>query len=161
MQYNDLTKGDTVYNHVKRVDELATMLLDFHRNRERTYQMSFAKRGFVGVFMNLVRKTDRMDAVAQTWLEAEGQLNGTVLVDTLVDTAIYSLKWLALIWAMEQRTDTNLGLHQWLVEVFCPETGTDVRQLLKELYPGQEEEDDVPQEQESIRATEYRNPRAG
>jgi hypothetical protein len=149
MQYNDLTKGDTVYNHVKRVDELATMLLDFHRNRERTYQMSFAKRGFVGVFMNLVRKTDRMDAVAQTWLEAEGQLNGTVLVDTLVDTAIYSLKWLALIWAMEQRTDTNLGLHQWL------------RQLLKELYPGQEEEDDVPQEQESIRATEYRNPRAG
>lgn len=102
--------------HVKNVKQLADALYIFHESREQTYKLSFARRGHVGIYMNVMRKCDRVESVAQRFLE-EGK-DGVVLVDTMVDMAMYSLKWLDAI----KQTDRAVFV-EWITTVYCKDTG--------------------------------------
>ncbi len=117
---NDLTKEIPVTTHMDDVDLLANGLLPFHRAREFTYQMSFAKRGEIGIWMNLARKYDRIDNLARHVFEEVEESAGVSLVDTLVDLALYSLKWLAVIKQLRPE-----DLEKWIDKVYCHDTSTD------------------------------------
>ncbi len=83
-------------SHIYQVDEIIRVLMMYHHKQEETYQLSFSKRGEMGVWMNLARKYDRIDTLSKRLFEEKGK-NSPVLVDTLIDTVIYALKWLAVI----------------------------------------------------------------
>lgn len=125
--FEDIT-GQIQY-HIEDVEELMEALKKFHEAREQTYQLSFAKRGETGVWLNLVRKTDRLDPLAARVMtsvvtgEEVLENDGVTLVDTLVDMAMYSLKWLAIIKVI--RPD---HFHEWLEQVFCKDTGMDMQE---------------------------------
>lgn len=97
MVFQDITKQVSVMDHTSDVKELCAILQPFHVNRESTYRMSFAKRGEVGIWMNLARKYDRIDGLMEQIGKAKIQDIYITLIDTLVDLALYSLKWLAII----------------------------------------------------------------
>lgn len=84
-------------NHEMRVQKLMNDLHLFHVERERTYKRSFAKRGFIGIFMNLTRKSDRLDALVQHLIVETTNRTIVTLIDTLVDISLYALKWLDAI----------------------------------------------------------------
>lgn len=98
--------------HELDVAAIAEALMPFHDAREATYKRSFAKRGEVGIWMNLARKYDRFDALAADVFSDDGKENIT-LIDTLVDLALYSLKWLAVI-----RRIRPEDMEQWIDEVY-------------------------------------------
>lgn len=105
-------------NHVKDVEQLMALLALFHEARERTYRLSFAKRGESGIWMNLARKYDRLDGLVERVL-ADG-VEGDTLIDTLIDTAVYALKWVAVIKRI--RPD---DLDKWVRSVYARDTGVD------------------------------------
>lgn len=113
--------------HVDDVKIIALILLKFHEHRERTYKLSFAKRGEHGVWMNLARKYDRIDGLVRALFS--GHDVGETLVDTLADTAIYALKWLAVI--DQIRSD---DWDDWLENVFCRETGISRDKVYNTVY---------------------------
>ena len=101
--------------HCDDVQAVMQILNEFHRQREATYDLSFAKRGEVGIWINLARKTDRLDKVVAKVLEGELGYN-VVLVDTLVDTALYAMKWLSVI-----RTVRPNDWRDWFDVTYDPE----------------------------------------
>lgn len=112
--------------HCQDVLAIAMALMPFHEKREETYNLSFAKRGESGVWMNLMRKTDRLDRLSNKVFSGEEGNNGVTLVDTLVDTAMYALKWLAVI--KQIRPD---DMEMWIATVFCKETGIEMKQAME------------------------------
>lgn len=132
-------------NHVGDVDGIMDALKLFHQFREETYQLSFAKRGESGVWLNLARKYDRLDPLAARVM---GQVvtggdvdnnDGVTLVDTLADTAMYALKWLAII-----KTIRSDHFNKWVEEVYCRDTGLPLDKALEQFAPYLTAED-VPQ----------------
>lgn len=115
-------------DHEERVRKLMDFLAPFHDERERTYKRSFAKRGEVGVWMNLARKYDRFDAIAPNVLL--NGADGVTLVDTLVDTAMYSLKWLAVIEKVRPE-----DLEKWVEQVYAKELGISKHNAMYKLFP--------------------------
>lgn len=122
--YNDLSPK--LQEHCQDVLAIAMALMPFHEKREDTYQLSFAKRGETGVWMNLMRKTDRLDGLCNKVFSGEEGNNGVTLVDTLVDAAMYALKWLAVI-----RQIRPEDMEMWVGSVFCKETGIEVKQAME------------------------------
>lgn len=116
-------------NHTDDVESLMETLKPFHRAREETYQLSFAKRGEAGVWLNLARKYDRLDPLASRVMaqvvagEDVENNDGVTLVDTLVDTAMYALKWLSIIEIIRPEHFT-----EWLEQVYCRDTGMDINE---------------------------------
>lgn len=127
--FDDLTQTIPVDEHVEDVKQIARLLLDFHAKREETYQMSFAKRGQIGVFMNLARKYDRLDKLAAEYFQYNVQTS-VILVDALADLAIYAMKWLAIMARLESQLNTDMGFTQWLEETVSKELGMPVDMLL-------------------------------
>lgn len=115
-------------NHISDVASLMHALLPFHSAREETYQLSFAKRGEAGVWMNLARKYDRIDLLASRVLSSDDGNNGVTLVDTLVDTAMYALKWLAVIGQLRPEE-----LLKWIEDVYCRDTGMALDEALAQF----------------------------
>lgn len=110
-------------DHVKSVKSIADALMCFHEAREKTYNMSFARRGETGVWMNLGRKYDRIDVLANQVFEKVGAGEkpgnvGVTLVDTLADIIVYALKWIDVI-----RVTRPQDLDTWINQVFCKDTG--------------------------------------
>lgn len=99
----DFTKEIPVDHHLADVENLVESLMSFHKRRESTYKMSFAKRGEVGIWMNLARKYDRMDGLMEKIVAGDESIRLT-LIDTLVDLALYALKWLAIIIAYDYKS---------------------------------------------------------
>ena len=122
---DDLTKNITVEQHLKDVISIMDALDAFHAARESTYAMSFAQRGEIGVWMNLARKYDRIDNLARKTFD-DGGSNGVTLVDTLVDTAMYALKWIAIIKHVREQ-----DLHDWIVRTYCHDTSMSVEEALE------------------------------
>lgn len=113
-------------DHCEDVARIVMSLMPFHEKREETYALSFAKRGESGVWMNLMRKTDRLDRLANKVFSGEEVGNaGVTLVDTLVDTAMYALKWLAVIQQVRPG-----DMERWIAEVYAKEVGMDVEDAL-------------------------------
>lgn len=113
---NDLTKEINVPTHLVDVENIMYALMQFHAAREATYGMSFAKRGEIGVWMNLMRKCDRIDnQVRAMYSQPDGVPGapGTALVDTLMDLALYAMKWAAII--KHVRPD---DLKKWIEETY-------------------------------------------
>jgi len=93
--YDDL--AILLNNHCDAVTGLFDVLDRFHRIREATYDLSFAKRGEIGVWINTARKYDRIDKLAKGVLSGNNPEYGVILVDALVDLSIYATKWLDVI----------------------------------------------------------------
>lgn len=123
---DDLTQDITVETHLKDVEAIMQALLPFHQSREATYRMSFAKRGEALVWGNLARKYDRIDNLAKDTFDGNGNNPGVSLVDTLIDLAMYSLKWVAII--RHIRPD---DLQAWIERVYCHDTGMELQDALK------------------------------
>lgn len=118
---DDLTKGISVPEHLQDVDAIIDALKIFHVARENTYRMSFAKRGEAGVWMNLARKYDRIDNLARDIFNGVGVNPGVGLIDTLVDLALYSLKWLAIVKQLRPE-----DLEMWIERAYCHDTNISV-----------------------------------
>ena len=119
--YKDLSgkAGD----HVNDVNVLMSLLHNLHVAKERVYNLSFCRRGLVGVWMNLARKYDRIDAMSCS----EDYRNFTY-IDTLFDTAAYALKMVDILRKMYPE-----AFDKWLENVYCEYTGhsiTHVRKIL-------------------------------
>lgn len=110
-------------HHLMDVEQLMELLIPFHAAREKTYKLSFAKRGEIGAWYNLARKYDRIDNLVEQVLD-EGK-QGDTLVDTLVDTVMYGLKWLAVIRRI--RPD---DLEKWIRTTYVKDTGEDADYIL-------------------------------
>lgn len=104
--------------HITDVALIAAALVKFHKVREETYQLSFARRGEIGVWINLARKYDRMDELCRQYFQmgAVTPNLARTMVDTLVDISIYSLKWLAVILATKED-----AFKVWVDDIFAKE----------------------------------------
>lgn len=112
-------------NHVDDVSNIMDALQPFHAAREETYNLSFARRGESGVWMNLARKYDRLDLLASHVLEGANGNAGVTLVDNLIDTAMYALKWVAVIRKLRPE-----DFKAWIEQVYCRDTGMDLDMAL-------------------------------
>lgn len=88
--------GTTEY-HIADVDETAKMLLDLHARREQIYHKSFAGRGLIGIYMNMARKWDPFESLAQ-----RGQWLHIKMFDAVADLAVYSLKMLTVLRVLDK-----------------------------------------------------------
>ncbi len=118
-------------DHCDDVRVIMLALLPFHKAREATYNLSFAKRGETGVWMNLMRKTDRLDRLASKVMSTKdgSPADGVTLVDTLVDTAMYALKWLAVIKRIRPE-----DMEAWVADVYCRDTGMESGEALAKYF---------------------------
>ena len=112
-------------DHELMVADLFQMLVPFHDARERTYKRSFAKRGEIGVWMNLARKYDRFEGLAPSLLIDDNVEDGATLVDTLVDTLMYSAKWLDVISKIRPE-----DIVSWVKNVYCRDTGMTYEEVI-------------------------------
>lgn len=113
--------GDT---HVRDVEVLMKILNWYHEAREEEYDRSFARRGMIGIWMNLARKYDAIDNMGK-----KQEFDTVKMVDHLVDVALYSLKMLDAI-SKISRTDGENSFRRWLKRVYCPATGFGFDELI-------------------------------
>ncbi|KKN62957.1 hypothetical protein LCGC14_0506670 [marine sediment metagenome] len=106
-----LSKGSA--GHIAIFNLIANQLITYHCNQEQTYELSFSKRGEIGVWMNLGRKVDRLDPIAKNLFSEEGNRH-PLLVDVLVDMAIYAVKWLAVIYEIRPE-----DLQNWVATTYA------------------------------------------
>ena len=107
--YGDLREYAGGDKHVSRVYALMDILNTMHRVKEGIYNLSFCRRGLVGVFMNLARKWDNIENVA-----TKEDYFQTAFIDALFDIAAYSLKMIIII------IDLNPQIFiKWLENVYC------------------------------------------
>lgn len=97
---------------------LCAVLLTYQQSKEVGYGGSWARRGEVGVYMNLMRKSDRLETLVP--LVLSGECDGMALVDTLADLINYGMMWISYIGAARPN-----DLEKWIRDVFCKETGAD------------------------------------
>lgn len=85
--YKDLhdVLGDS---HVDDVVALMAMLDNLHVEKEKIYDRSFARRGLIGIWMNMARKYDAIDNMARN------ERFDFEFIDTVADLALYSIKML-------------------------------------------------------------------
>ena len=79
-------------DHVDDVKHLMVEVHMLHEAKEAIYDKSFARRGIVGIWMNVARKYDSIDTL--------GRLNSyftVTMVDALIDVAVYALKMVEAI----------------------------------------------------------------
>jgi len=107
--YGDLKEYVGGDKHVARVHVLMDILNMLHTEKEKIYNLSFCRRGLVGVFMNLARKWDNIENMA-----TKEDYFQTAFIDALFDIAAYSLKMIIII------IDLNPQIFiKWLDNVFC------------------------------------------
>jgi len=107
--YGDLREYAGGDKHVARVHVLMDILNMLHTEKEKIYNLSFCRRGMVGVFMNLARKWDNIENMAK-----KEDYFQVALIDALFDIAAYSLKMIIII------IDLNPQIFiKWLDNVFC------------------------------------------
>jgi hypothetical protein len=99
-------------SHAEDTAKIAKALMGFHWCREQQYDRSFAKRGEIGVFMNLARKWDRIEH------DMSDDLFDASTIDAIADLAVYALKWMDVICKVHQS-----AVIEWLENVYCPATG--------------------------------------
>jgi len=104
--------GITTEEHVLGTNNIFEALKLFHEAREKTYQMSFAKRGESGVWLNVARKYDRIDELAM--VRFDGNASTFTLIDCLIDVAVYALKWVDLLARLDP-----LGFAEWVKNVYA------------------------------------------
>lgn len=106
---------------------LAGLLISFQSAKEADYGESWAKRGEIGVYMNLMRKVDRLEMLVP--LALSGECDGMVLVDTLVDMTLYGMMWLSYIAAARPN-----DIECWIRNIYCRETGASEEEVLMILF---------------------------
>lgn len=109
------------------LDRLTAVLLFYQQCKDAGYGCSWAKRGELGIYMNLMRKADRMDKLVP--LVLSGEHDGVALVDTLADMVLYGMMWLSYI-AAKRPSD----IENWVRSTFCKETGLDEQMVLALLF---------------------------
>lgn len=101
------------------MSRLASIMLAMHAIKDSEYGKSWAKRGEMGVFHNLTRKSDRLEqlAIVSMFGKAMSRYVRVALVDVLMDCATYCLMWVAYIARIKPD-----GFKAWLQDVWCKTT---------------------------------------
>ena len=99
--------------HLDDVRNLMVLACNLHEAKENVYKLSFCRRGIVGIWMNVSRKYDRIDAMA-----SEENYRDFTFIDTLFDVAVYALKFVAIL-----RKLYPAAFDKWLKNVYCEYTG--------------------------------------
>jgi len=107
--YGDLREYAGGDKHVARVYALMDILNMLHTEKEKIYNLSFCRRGLVGVFMNLARKWDNIENMA-----TKEDYFQVAFIDALFDIATYALKTIIIIAGISPQT-----FIKWLENVFC------------------------------------------
>lgn len=108
--------------HITDTAQIAHAMLVFHKFREQQYDRSFARRGEVGVFMNLARKFDRIETSINSGFE------DITTFDAIADMAIYALKWMDIFCKIHRSI-----VIRWLEEVYCPTTGKTISEAYEDF----------------------------
>ena len=114
--YGDLREYAGGDKHVARVSVLILMLGLMHYAKEKIYNLSFCRRGMVGVFMNLARKWDNIENMA-----TKEDYFQVAFIDALFDIATYALKTIIIIAGISPQT-----FIKWLENVYCENVGVDI-----------------------------------
>ena len=114
--YGDLREYAGGDKHVARVSVLILMLGLMHYAKEKIYNLSFCRRGMVGVFMNLARKWDNIENMA-----TKEDYFQVAFIDALFDIATYALKTIIIIAGISPQT-----FIKWLENVYCENVGVPI-----------------------------------
>ena len=114
--YGDLKEYVGGDKHVARVHVLMDILNMLHTEKEKIYNLSFCRRGMVGVFMNLARKWDNIENMA-----TKEDYFQVAFIDALFDIATYALKTIIIIAGISPQT-----FIKWLENVYCENVGVDI-----------------------------------
>ena len=100
-------------------------------SKDAGYGKSWAQHGEAGVWLNTVRKIDRLKTLALLVLSGSEKVTEDIrvsLVDTLIDLANYVDMWVSYI--AKIRPD---DFKQWLITRWCRSTGEDEETILETL----------------------------
>lgn len=114
--YGDLREYAGGDKHIGRFNTLVIILSMLHTEKERIYNLSFCKRGLVGVFMNLARKWDNIENMAK-----KEDYFQVAFIDALFDIAAYALKMVIIITGISPQT-----FIKWLENVYCKTTNVSI-----------------------------------
>lgn len=81
----------------EKFKEVTELLYKLQHMKGKSYGGSWCRRGHIGVFHNVMRKTDRlenMNAMDPSVWENIERVSGESVIDTIADTATYCIKWL-------------------------------------------------------------------
>lgn len=113
------------------MDRLAAIILWLQRIKDAGYGRSWAKRGEMGVFHNVMRKEDRAETLAQyaqaimSGHPSVGRTTRVGFIATLVDRVNYCMMWLSYI--AKVRPEDFVA---WLEDDFCIDVDIDVNDVL-------------------------------
>ena len=110
------------------LDRLAAVLISFQAAKDAAYGGSWAKRGELGVFINMMRSSDRLARLVPRAVAGE-EAACVELVDSLVDQVCYGLMWLSLIGKIRPGS-----IELWLRRAYCTATGSDYESTLALLF---------------------------
>jgi hypothetical protein len=116
------------------MDKLAAIVLWLQRVKDAGYGRSWAKRGEMGVFHNVMRKKDRMDTLeklAQAIMSGHasvGRSTRVAFVATLIDMANYCMMWASYV--AKVRPEDFVA---WLQDDFCIDVGIELDNVLEFL----------------------------
>lgn len=122
---NSIPKTAHTYGteHVESVNNLIELIKRLHVLKEATYRGSWAKRGQNGIFFTMVRPLDRLENIANEVSNSADfkKLFTLTFFNALIDTALYAIKWAALLTEIEPHI-----LEEWITTEF----GTDSEEYL-------------------------------
>lgn len=98
--------------------DLTSLMLVFHMCKDAGYGRSWAKRGHVGVFHNVMRKVDRLDKLAKVSMLSGDSKTSATLIDTLIDLSLYCMMWTCYLAAKDPHS-----FNEWIETVWCKATG--------------------------------------
>lgn len=85
-----------VAEELNEFEQAVSLLKRLHECKANQYLDSWCKRGEPGVYHNVMRKLDRLENIYQPYADHISEIpDWFPLADTLADTAVYCLKWLA------------------------------------------------------------------
>jgi len=109
-------------SHVADTTKITNALMELHARKEEQYDRSFAKRGEMGVFMNMARKWDRVEH------DMSSDLFDASTIDAVADLAIYALKWMDVFCKIHQTS-----VVEWLETVYCPFTDDSIDEAIEKF----------------------------
>lgn len=116
------------------MDRLAAIILWLQQVKDAGYGRSWAKRGEMGVFHNVMRKEDRAEVLAKhaqaimSGHESVGRPTRVSFIATLVDRVNYCMMWISYI--AKVRPEDFIA---WLEDDFCIDVGMSVDDVLEFL----------------------------
>lgn len=96
MEKSNIHADKIVAEELNEFEQAVALLRRLHVCKATQYLDSWCKRGEPGVYNNVMRKLDRLENIYQPYADHTATITDWFpLADTLADTGVYSIKWLA------------------------------------------------------------------